>query len=126
MIQPPSFQIPEAFGGLSADQRLQLREWQHRAGEAGIDAVEDLSTRAWPCPISGSVIGIFQSGAEAARWLVIGQDDAWAVAYCTQGEVSRTLRSLSEALALIYPGTSVPVATKETKRLLRQSHRGSR
>ena len=99
MIQPPSFQIPEAFGELSVDQRLQLREWQHRAGEAGIDAVEDLSTRAWPCPISGSVIGIFQSGAEAARWLVIGQDDAWAVAYCTQGAQAspHLLRDIKES-----------------------------
>ena len=76
--------------------------------------MEDLTTRAWPCPISGSVIGIFRSGVDVARWLVIGQDDAWAVGYCAQGEVSRTLRSLSEALALIYPGISVAAEPSRT------------
>jgi hypothetical protein len=53
------------------------------------------------------VIGIFQSGVDAASWLVIGRDDAWAVASCRERDVSPPFRSLAEALAAIYPGKSV-------------------
>lgn len=70
----------------------------------GIDAVEDLTVRPWPCPITGIVIGVFQASVTAADWLVIGHNGAWAVAACADGQVSRTLHSLAEALAVIYPG----------------------
>ena len=99
---------PRALNRLSDDERRQLLEWQVRARVIRVDAVEDLTSRPWSHPISGCVIGLFQSGSEAARWLVVGQDGAWAVAYCVEGKVSGTLCSLSEALALIYPGGSAP------------------
>jgi hypothetical protein len=93
----------QSFNGLSADERRHLREWQALAREVGVDAVEDLTQRPWPCRIDGTVIGVFRSGFEFAGWLVIGHNGAWAVASCSQGEVSRTLNSLAEALAVIYP-----------------------
>jgi hypothetical protein len=52
------------------------------------------------------VIGIFRSGADAASWLVIGGDDAWAVVFCMERKVSPRFRSLADALAAIYPGKS--------------------
>jgi hypothetical protein len=81
-----------------------LREWQSAASKVGIDAVEDLASRPWPCPVAETVIGVFRAGSETAPWLVIGHNGAWAVACCTEGSVSRTLHSLAEALAVIYPG----------------------
>ena len=81
-----------------------MREWQATARAIGVDAVEDLTLRPWPCPVAGTVIGVFRSGSEAAPWLVIGHNGAWAVASCVENEVSQTLNSLAEALAVIYPG----------------------
>ncbi len=100
----------QSFSGLSADERRHLREWQVVARVAGVAAVEDLTQRPWPCRVDGTVIGVFQAGSELAAWLVIGQNGAWAVACCTQGEVSRTLNSLAEALAVIYPGDTEPAS----------------
>jgi hypothetical protein len=94
----------QSFKGLSPDERHQLRDWQAVAGTIGVDAVEDLTSRPWPCPIAGAVIGVFQAGSETALWLVIGHDGTWAVASCAEGTVSPTLNSLAEALAVIYPG----------------------
>ncbi len=96
-----------SFTGLNADERRHLREWQASARAMGIDAVEDLTLRPWPCRVAGTVIGVFTAGSKAARWLVVGQESAWAVAYCAEGEVSRTLNALAEALALIYPTPAV-------------------
>jgi hypothetical protein len=70
----------------------------------GIESAEDLTSRPWPCPIAGTVIGVFQAGAAAARWLVIGHNGAWAVACCAENVVSRTFHSLAEALSAICPG----------------------
>jgi hypothetical protein len=94
----------QPFSGLSPDERHHLREWQSAASEIGIDAVEDLASRPWPCPVADTVIGVFRVGAPTAPWLVIGHNGAWAVACCSEGSVSRTLHSLAEALAVIYPG----------------------
>jgi hypothetical protein len=94
----------QPFTGLSPDERRHLREWQSAARTIGIDAVEDLAPRPWPCPIADTVIGVFRAGSETAPWLVIGHNGAWAVAHCAEGSVSRTLHSLAEALAVIYPG----------------------
>jgi len=93
----------QAFSRLSMDERNHLREWQSAARTIGIDAVEDLGARPWPCPISGTVIGVFLSGGAAASWLVIGHNGTWAVAHCTEGSVSHTFYTLAEALAAIYP-----------------------
>ena len=95
------------FGGLSSDERRHLREWQVSATAIGIDAVEDLGSRPWPCPVTGIVIGVFTAGSKMARWLVVGEEGAWAVAFCSTGDVSPTLNSLAEALAEIHPGRSV-------------------
>ena len=94
----------QSFSTLSPDELRHLREWQTAAKTVGIDAVEDLASRPWPCPIADTVIGVFQAGAETAPWLVIGHNGAWAVACCTEGTVSRTSHSLAEALGVIYPG----------------------
>jgi hypothetical protein len=93
-----------SFGDLTSDERRRLREWQDSAREIGIDAVEDFTLRPWPCPVEGTVIGVFSAGSEVARWLVVGDGTAWAIADCEKGRVSDTLNSLAEALALIYPG----------------------
>jgi hypothetical protein len=102
MLVDPS----HAFSALSSDERRHLRQWQVAARAIGVDAVEDLTLRPWPCTVAWAVIGVFTARSKAAHWLVVGDDDAWAVAYCGQGEVSRTLESLAEALALIYPGVA--------------------
>ena len=93
-----------SFSELSIEERNHLREWHAEARDAGIDGVEDLAARPWPSPPDGTVIGVFTRGSDAARWLVIGQNRAWAVADCTEGQVSRVFQSLPEALATIYPG----------------------
>jgi hypothetical protein len=74
----------------------------------GIDAVEDLTSRPWPRPVLGTVIGVFTRGSKAASWLVVGEEAAWAVACCTKGDVSPALGSLAEALAVIHPGDGTP------------------
>lgn len=103
-LQATRFDTSHSFSGLSPDERRHLREWQSAARVTGIDAVEDLTSRPWPCAVAGTVIGVFQAERKAAQWLVIGHNGAWAVACCAEGEVSRTLNSLAEALAVIYPG----------------------
>jgi hypothetical protein len=102
MLVDPS----HAFSGLSPKERVYLREWQAASRAIGIDAVEDLTLRPWPCTVAGTVIGVFSVGSKSANWLVVGEDGAWAAAYCEKREVSRTLESLAEALALIYPGVA--------------------
>ncbi len=104
ILQVTRSDASQSFSALSPDERRHLREWQTAARAIGIDAVEDLASRPWPCPIADTVIGVFQAGTEAAPWLVIGHIGTWAVACCTEGTVSRTLHSLAEALAVIYPG----------------------
>jgi hypothetical protein len=79
-----------------------LRRWQAEARSAGIDGVEDLASRPWPCPVDGVVIGVFGHGSDAARWLVIGRNFSWAVAHCVEGTVSPPFDTLQEALATIY------------------------
>ena len=93
-----------SFGELTSDERRHLREWQATAGAIGIDGVDDLTLRPWPCPVEGIVIGIFTAGSQVADWLVVGDGRAWAVADLAKGRVSETVNSLTEALALIYPG----------------------
>lgn len=104
ILQATRSNAAQSFSALSPDERRHLHEWQTAAGVIGIDAVEDLASRPWPCPIADTVIGVFQTGTDAAPWLVIGHNGTWAVACCTEGTVSRTLHSLAEALAVIYPG----------------------
>jgi len=94
----------QSFTGLSPDERNHLREWQAAARAIGVDGIEDLAGRPWPCPIDGTVIGVFREGSDSAPWLVIGQNATWAVACCIERTVSRTYFSLAEALATIYPG----------------------
>ena len=93
-----------SFSGLSTEERSHLRKWHAAAKDAGIDGIEDLVARPWPSPPEGAVIGVFCRGSDTARWLVIGQDAAWAVADCSEGTVSPAFQSLAEALATIYSG----------------------
>jgi len=99
--------LAQPFGTLSNDERNHLREWQAAARIIGVDAIQDLASRPWPIEIGGTVIGVFQSGDEAASWLVIGQNGSWAVADCTDNQVSSSFYSLAEALASIYPGRRI-------------------
>jgi hypothetical protein len=92
------------FSGLSTEERSHLRKWYAEAKDSGIDGIEDLVGRPWPSPLEGTVIGVFCLGSGTARWLVIGQNAAWAVADCSEGTVSPAFQSLAEALAAIYPG----------------------
>jgi hypothetical protein len=104
ILQVTRSDTAQSFSALSPDELRHLREWQAAAKAIGIDAVEDLASRPWPCPIADTVIGVFQAGTETAPWLVIGHNGAWAVACCTEGTVSRTSQSLAEALGVIYSG----------------------
>ena len=90
------------FGGLSPTERRYLEEWQRAARAVGIDAVEDLMQRRWPCSVDGAVIGVFMEGDEAAAWLVVKHNGRWAVACCADGTVSRSVGSLADALAELY------------------------
>jgi len=87
---------------LDSDERIQLREWQSAAQAIGIDAIEDLASRPWPCPIASPVLGVYRTGDTAAAWLVIGLHGTWAVACCEDGTVSPSFDTLVEALAVIY------------------------
>jgi hypothetical protein len=96
------------FGALSSDERRCLGEWRTAARAVGIDAVDDLTFRPWPCELAGVVIGVFTAGSETADWLVIGEDGAWAVACCASRDVSPRLNSLTDALATIYQKRNMP------------------
>ena len=90
------------FGALSPTERRYLEQWQHAARAVGIDAVEDLMQRRWPCTVDGAVIGIFMEGDDAAAWLVVKHKGQWAVACCADGTVSRSVGSLADALTELY------------------------
>jgi hypothetical protein len=91
------------FEGLSAADRTYLQDWRHSAKDIGIDAVDDMMLRPWPCPVADVIIGVFRAGDDRAAWLVIGHNDSWAVARCADGAVSHSVETLSEALSLIHP-----------------------
>jgi hypothetical protein len=97
----PSLPTSAAFRALRADERSYLLDWWSRARGIGIDAVEDLVSRPWPCPIADTIIGIYKLGDELASWLVIGHAGRWAVSCCDDGTVSRSLGSLADALLLV-------------------------
>lgn len=90
-----------AFPALNAGERIYLEEWQRTVWLQGIDAVEDLTQRSWPCSVPDTIIGIFKHGEDQAAWLVVGQNAQWAVATCASGEVSKPVDSLAEALSLV-------------------------
>ena len=91
------------FDGLSATDRTYLQDWRQAAQDSGIDAVDDMMLRPWPCPVADVIIGVFRAGEERAAWLVIGHNGSWAVARCADGTVSRSVGTLVEALSLIHP-----------------------
>ena len=99
------------FGGLSPRERRYLEHWQRAAHAAGIDAIEDLSERPWPCSVDGVVIGVFAEGDEAATWLVVKHNGRWAVACCADCTVSPSVETLADALTELYapgPGFGEP------------------
>jgi hypothetical protein len=91
-----------AFGTLSDSERRELRRWLRAAQAAGIDGVEDLTSRGWPAAITGAVIGVFIPGDDRAAWMAVGQQGAWAVASCADGTVSAPVASLADALSIVY------------------------
>ncbi len=92
----------EEFGALGPTERRYLEQWQRAARLVGIDAVEDLSRRSWPCSVYGTVIGVFFEGDEGATWLVVKHKGQWAVACCADCTVSQSVESLTDALAKLY------------------------
>ncbi|HEY1931255.1 MAG TPA: hypothetical protein VGG99_04525 [Acetobacteraceae bacterium] len=90
-----------AFPALNAGERVYLEEWQRTVWLHGIDALEDLTQRSWPCAVADTIIGVFRNGQSQAAWLVVGQDGQWAVASCEGGDVSQPLDSLADALSLV-------------------------
>ncbi len=105
--QPVLSACPRAFNSLNETDLRALRRWIILAREAGIDNVEDLTSRHWPADFSGSVLGVFKPGKPHAAWLAVGQNQHWAVASAADGTVSKPVASLADALALIYqPGDS--------------------
>jgi hypothetical protein len=99
----PALPMPAPeFRALQSEERSYLLEWQTRVRAIGIDAVQDLAARPWPCPIADAVIGIYKLGDELASWLVVGHAGRWAVSCCDDGSVSQSLGSLAGALALVY------------------------
>jgi hypothetical protein len=94
---------PLGFRGLTPEECQYLSEWRIVARAIGVDAVEDLGGRSWPCSIDGAVIGVFLTGQQAASWMVIKHDGQWAVAHCADMTVSRPVDSLAEALEVLCP-----------------------
>jgi hypothetical protein len=103
ILQATPSDTTQTFSRLSPVDRQYLDEWLHDARTNGIDSVEDLTSRPWPSAVAGTVIGVFQTGAESASWLVICHNGAWVVACCAEGTVSPTRHSLADALAVIHP-----------------------
>src|ERR1700692_3664143 len=98
-----------AFSALSANERRCLQEWQDAALAVGVDSVEDLLQRPWPCAIAETIIGVFKRDDDQASWLIVGQGGQWVVACRASGGVSRALWSLTEALSLFCPMGPLPV-----------------
>jgi hypothetical protein len=92
-----------SFEALSATERAYLLDWRQAAQDVGIDAIDDMMLRPWPCPVADVIIGVFRAGDDRASWLVIGHNRSWAVASCADGTVSRSVATLVEALSLIHP-----------------------
>ena len=92
-----------SFEALSATERRYLLEWRRAARDIGIDGIDDLMLRPWPCPVADVIIGVFRTGDDRAAWLVIGHNRSWAVACCADGTVSHSVATLVEALSLIHP-----------------------
>ncbi len=92
-----------SFTGLTASELRYLRYWQTAVRTTGIDAVEDLSSRMWPCLISGVVLGVYRSGETEASWLVVRHNAEWVVASRDDLSVSVTVATLSDALNLLRP-----------------------
>lgn len=90
------------FGGLNPTERRYLEQWHRAARAVGIDAVEDLIERPWPCAIDGAVIGVFMEGDTGASWLVVKHNGSWAVASCADCTVSASVPSLADALRQLY------------------------
>lgn len=103
IVRPAASDQIQALHALTANERSCLRRWQIAARDLGIDLVEDLADRPWPCQVAAAVIGVYQAGRETASWLVIGHNGRWAVADCAAGTVSRAVASLADALALVCP-----------------------
>lgn len=105
-MKPMDSDIALQFGGLSPMERRYLSQWHHAARAVGIDAIEDLSQRPWPCSVEGAVIGVYVEGNEAAAWLLVKHNGRWAVACCADNSVSPSVESLADALTRLYEPNS--------------------
>lgn len=90
------------FSRLSPGERRVLAGWIEAARSGGIDTAEDIGFRSWPGHGTETIIGIFKPGHMLASWLVVGHGGCWAVASCGDSAVSPRVRSLADALDLVY------------------------
>ena len=102
-MQPIGPSAAQPFRGLTPDEHAYLQNWHKLAAMVGIDSVEDLMSRPWPCPVADAIIGVYSFGEEMAKWMVIGQDGIWVVACCSDGTVSKQFDSLEGALSYLQP-----------------------
>ncbi len=61
----------------------------------------NLSVRPWGISGVGAIIGVFDTGADRASWLIVGHGSGWTLARCQDGFVSDVITSLAGVLALI-------------------------
>jgi len=102
-------QQAETCAALDPADRDLLSAWL--AAHDRIDAVLDLSPRAWRIPggripggrIPGdrTIIGVFETGRPQASWLIVAEQSVWVLAHCADGTVSEPCATLAEILALI-------------------------
>jgi hypothetical protein len=93
---------PRKAPGLAVEERRQLLTWLDSARANGIDATEDLRSRAWPVAIGADLIGVFREGETMASWLMVAQDGLWTVVAVVDGGVLATRPTLAEALTIIH------------------------
>lgn len=109
MEQPPwaSLALPTS---VAPEEREAVAEWLSRARLSGIELLQDLRDRPWPVVTDAAILGVFRTGEVRATWLIVGQDDSWAVASCERNEVIGSNPSLAGALAMILPGRAAQAA----------------
>jgi hypothetical protein len=92
-------QLAETLTALDPASRASLAAWL--AATDRIDAVLDLSSRAWRVPGDRTILGVFETGKPRATWLIVAEHSVWTLAACDTGRVSEPHTTLAEILTLI-------------------------
>jgi hypothetical protein len=93
----------ETFAALDLASRTVLSEWLSSAATTAdhIDALIELSSRAWKIAAERTIIGVFEKGKDSASWLIIEHQCLWTLARCDNRSVSGSYASLGEVLELL-------------------------